>query len=439
MVRLRENNDEIDELIKLLWINDREEVYNGEEEPEEPTEAIKALTALGTPVVSHLIELLENPRTYTAEYAIRILGDIGDERAIVPILTVLEEHPIDEVREEAQIALEKFGERAREPILQYLKRHGEEGDVSGVNIVLELVEDLKSQSTFETAVALLASKDEEIRELITEWFGKYGDKCAVPHLKQMLADPKLRTLAMTSIKSLVEVAEYRTLIAPYEKERMARYEREITSSLRDIRRTYDEEHGTRFLGDDSESLNFVAREDEIMQGVLDMAFSVVNLLETEVLGAPDEVEAVRNTVEALMKKRWQFEGDYGEELELTRDRIYGIRYTQERTHSRLASHFYEVRSDLVLWLRQQEFRVIWRKGQAYILFARKGPKAKQIGCIVELKRPTDRRRTQDTVKLDLWGDSWAEPEMDAFCVAFWEKITAKATQVGGKLLDETNT
>ena len=433
-----EHNEEIDELIELLWINDREAVYNDEEEPKEPTDAIKALTALGIPVVNPLIELLENPRTYAAEYAIRILGDIRDERAIVPILTVLEEHPVDEVREEAQIALEKFGECAREPILQYLKRHGEEGDVSGVRIALELVEDLKSQSTFETAVALLASKDEEIRELVTEWFGKYGDKRAVSHLKPLLADPNLRRIVMTSLRSLVEVVEYRTLIVPYVERRMDEYERQITRSLRDIRWAYDEKRGTRFLGDGAESLNFVTREDEIMQEVLGMVFSVVNLLEEEVLGAPDEVEAVRRAVDALMMKRLQFVDDYREELEITRDEIYGIRCTQERTYSRLASHFYEMRSDLVPWLRQQEFRVVWRKKREETLFARKGPKDQRIGCIVELVEPTDRRRTQGTVELSLWGKGWAESEIEAFCVAFWERIAAKATEVGGRLLNEAN-
>ena len=434
-----DHHEEIDALIELLWINDREAVYNDEEEPKEPTGAIKALTALGTPVVNPLINLLENPRTYAAEYAIRILGDIGDECAIVPILTVLEEHPMDEIWEEAQIALEKFGELAQEPILQYLKRHGEEGDVSGVDIALELVEDLKSQTTFEASVALLASKNEEIRELVTEWFGKYGDKRAVPHLMQLLdEDLILSRIAMGSLRSLLEVVEYRTLITPYVERRMDEYKRRITRDLKDIQRAYDEEYGTRFLGDDAESLNFVAREDEIMQGVLGMAFWAVYLLEEQVLGAPDEIKAVRKAVEALMKKNWEFESDYNEELELTRDRIYGIRYTQERTYSRLASYFYELRNDLVPWLRQQEFSVVWRKKREETLFARKGPKDQRIGCIVELVEPTDRRRTQGTVELNLWGEGWAESEMEAFYVVFWERIAAKATEVGGKLLNKTN-
>lgn len=434
-----DHHEEIDALIELLWINDREEVYNDEEEPEEPTDAIQALTALGKPVISPLIELLNNPRTYAAEYAIRILGDIGDERAIAPLLIVLGEDAMEEVWEEATIALKKFGERAQEPILQYLKQSYEAEDAIGVKDALELLEDLKSQSTFEAAVALLASKNEEIRELVTEWFGKYGDKRAVPHLMQLLdEDLILSRIAMGSLRSLVEVVEYRKLITPYVERRMDKYQRQITRGLRDIQRAYDEEYGSRFLGDDTESLNFVAREDEIMQGVLHMAFWVVNLLEEQVLGAPDEVKAVQKAVEALMQKHWQFEDNYEEELELTRGRIYGIRYTQERTYSRLASHFYELRNDLVPWLRQQKFSVVWRKGQARILFARKGLKTQRKGCIVELTQPTDRRRTQGTVELSLWGDGWAESEIEAFYEAFWERIAAKATEVGGKPLNKTN-
>ena len=434
-----DHQEEIDALIELLWINDREEVYNDEEEPEEPTDAIQALTALGKPVISPLIELLNNPRTYAAEYAIRILGDIGDERAIAPLLIVLGEDAMEEVWEEATIALKKFGERAQEPIIQYLKQSYEAEDAIGVKDALELLEDLKSQSTFEAAVALLASTNEEIRELVTEWFGKYGDKRAVPHLMQLLdEDLILSRIAMESLRSLVEVVEYRTLITPYVERRIDEYKRRITRGLRDIQRAYDEEYGTRFLGDDSKSLNFVAREDEIMQGVLHMALWVVNLLEEQVRSAPDEVKAVRKAVEALMYKHWQFDDDYEEELEVTRGRIYGIRYKQERTYSRLASHFYELRSDLVPWLRQQGFRVVWRKKREGTLFARRGPKDQRIGYIVELVEPTDRRRTQGTVELSLWGNDWDEPAMEAFCVAFWERIAAKATEVGGRLLDEAN-
>lgn len=434
----KNHNEKIDKIITLLWINDREEVYEWEEEPEEPIDAIKALTALGKPVVDPLIEILKYTRTYAAVYAIRILGDIGEEHAIAPLITVLEDNnTIQDVWEEAEIALEKFGERAREPILQFLKRSGEEEYIFGVDKALELLVNFKSQPIFEAAVTLLSSKDEGIREIVAMWFGKYGDKRAVPHLKQLLADPMVSTAAMKSLRSLVGVEEYRTLIAPYVEERMVGYERHITRLLNDIRMAYDEEHGTRFLGDDAESLNFVAREDEIMEGVVRMVDTVAGLLEAEVLGTPDIVEAVRKVVEALNKKHIQFEDDYKEELGITR-MIFFPRWTQERTYSRLATHFDELRSDLVLWLKQQGFRVVWLKWRENMLFAWKGTKAQQIGCIVKLEGPTDHRRTQGTVNLRLWGEGWAESEMEAFYMPFWERIAAKVTEVGGRLLNEAN-
>lgn len=438
---MRENqNEEIDKLIKLLWVNDREEVYDGWEELEEPKDAIKALTAFGKPVVGPLIKLLQYTKTFAAEYASRILGDIGDERAIAPLLTVLEDNDTDsEVWEAAKNALKKFGKRAQQPILQYLKQRGEEEDYYGVDAALELLEDFKSQSLFEAAVALLSAKNKDIHRLVALWFGEYGDKRAVPYLKQLLEDPGLRTATMKSLGRLVEVSEYRTLIAPYVEKRMAEYKHRITNLLEDISWAYDEKYGTRFQGDGSESLNFVAREDEIMKNALKIAFTIAKLLEEELLGVSSEVESVWGAMKALEQKHRQFEDYNEEELELTRDEIYGIHCKQKRTYSRLASYFDELQNDLVPWLRQQDFKVVWRKQLKETMFVRKCTEIQRIGCIIKLIRPYNRRKTQGTVQLHLWGEDRSDPEMEAFYVAFWERIAAKATEVGGKLLDEANT
>ena len=441
LIHLRKHLDEeIKKLIEALWVNDREEVYDGWEDPEEPTDTIKALIKIRTPVISPLIDVLFRPDTYAAAYACRILGDIGDEVTIPPLIVMLEDiDAVDsEVLDAAKDALRKFGERALEDILYYLKGRGEKEDYDGVEVGLELLEGFKSQAIFETVVSLLSTKNKDIHISVALWLGEYGDKRAVPHLTKLLEDLKTRNAALFSLRKLVGISEYRELITPYVEERMAEYEHNIKYILKDISWAYDDEYGTRFQGDDAESLNFVAKEDEIMREVLRLTSIFARILEEHVLSAPNEVKAIRDAVQALEEKHERFESDHWEELRLTRNEIYGINNIEKRTYSRLASYFDELQSDLVPWLRKQGFQVVWKKPQKKPIFARKGTEAQQIGCIIDFDRPSDLRKTQGTVKIRLWGSEWSEIEVERFQKAFWERIESKVNEVGGSFLDEAN-
>jgi len=115
----------IDKLIEELKANDKDfDRYFDEEglliksAPEEPRKAIDELARMGGDAVEPLLELLKDKETWSIGYAIEVLGEIRDGRAIKPLIELLGEgFDIDEISE----ALLKIGPPVLEPILEYLK------------------------------------------------------------------------------------------------------------------------------------------------------------------------------------------------------------------------------------------------------------------------------------------------------------------------------
>lgn len=103
---MTKNNIEskIKRLIKELKRYDDED---NKKEVKKELEKIKdKIVSIGKPAVPHLIELLSNQKTWSSCFAARALGEIGDMRAIAPLVDALEEKELGEYAKEA---LKKFG------------------------------------------------------------------------------------------------------------------------------------------------------------------------------------------------------------------------------------------------------------------------------------------------------------------------------------------
>lgn len=100
----KETKEQIDNLIQGL------KKYDGRELSKERKQELKTikneLVALGKQAVPKLIQVLSNHDGWSAHFATDTLGEIGDERAIEPLVAVLEEKDLGK---SAQEALVKFG------------------------------------------------------------------------------------------------------------------------------------------------------------------------------------------------------------------------------------------------------------------------------------------------------------------------------------------
>ncbi len=104
MAKRGKNLEEIKRLIKEL------KKYDGTKYStkgkEELREIRDKLISIGKPAVSQLIEVLNRYRDQSSSHAANALGKIGDKRAIIPLVEMLEE---PELGEDAKEALKKFG------------------------------------------------------------------------------------------------------------------------------------------------------------------------------------------------------------------------------------------------------------------------------------------------------------------------------------------
>jgi len=87
----RESDGEVQALIAALRQHDGDKDYNNERKREELSRVRDRLVAAGKAAVPHLIEVMADHDTWSIYYAVEALGEIGDERAIRPLVDLLED------------------------------------------------------------------------------------------------------------------------------------------------------------------------------------------------------------------------------------------------------------------------------------------------------------------------------------------------------------
>lgn len=167
---MTENSKKISELIEELKVNDQEDIYEAEEEPEEP-EAISELIKIGRPAVEPLLMLscAEGvDGNWSAVYAVKILGEIGDLAAIEPLIfrLVVVQGESTFITNEIIEALRKFSLASIETLLHWSKEEGHESPE--IYYVLDKIMgdfpfyDDRISNTF---IKALSSSSEEIRSV----------------------------------------------------------------------------------------------------------------------------------------------------------------------------------------------------------------------------------------------------------------------------------
>jgi HEAT repeat protein len=132
------------------------------------------------------------------------LGEIGDPRAVKPLIAVLKDHKED-VRKAAAIALGKIGDpRAVEPLIAVLK------EIEGVvfrgvcRAAAEALGEIGDPRAVEPLIAALKDKDEYVRKAAAIALGEIGDPRAVEPLTNALqyGGPELRKAAAEALDKL---------------------------------------------------------------------------------------------------------------------------------------------------------------------------------------------------------------------------------------------
>lgn len=142
-------------------------------------DAIYAFVKIGESAVNPLIQILEGDDNYVRINAARALGEIGDKRAIKPLIQALED---DYVRKDAADALVKIGEPAVKPLIQIFESGNKYVRCCVVNALAE-IGDKRAVKPF---IQALESIDENISVLAAIALGEIGDKRAIKPLTRKL-------------------------------------------------------------------------------------------------------------------------------------------------------------------------------------------------------------------------------------------------------------
>ncbi|BBB48019.1 HEAT repeat domain-containing protein [Pelolinea submarina] len=123
--------------------------------------------------------LLLNENTDRAILIAPILALIGDERAIEPLIELLEDENIS-TRREATIALGKTGDkRAVDPLIAVLEDEDSNVSLNAANALLEIID----ENSIDRLFAMLESKNSYTRQYTAELLGYLGNSQAIEPLK----------------------------------------------------------------------------------------------------------------------------------------------------------------------------------------------------------------------------------------------------------------
>lgn len=165
---------------------------------------IDFLKKMDTSAVSHLIIELKNNSMNIRKGAIKALGEIGDLRAVEPLIALLKyqdnQKEIIDLFEKFEIvnALTKIGKQGIPQLVNAIKKNDE-------NIrkgVVEVLGRLKDKSTSPSLINLLKDKNKDVRIKTIFALGEIGDKAAIKPLVIILRDKKYSEESLESVKAL---------------------------------------------------------------------------------------------------------------------------------------------------------------------------------------------------------------------------------------------
>jgi len=171
---------------------------------------INFLKGSGSEAVDSLLSLLENEdgSTRLSMNAVTALGEIGDPKAILPLIKLLEfGNPSIEKRviEKRVIdALSRFGDQAVKPVIECLKT-GKEPSYCWAEILQKI-----GKPAVMSLVATLKDKDAWVRCTSVETLGQIGDERAIEPLLKTVTD-KDASVRLESIETLGQIGDERAI------------------------------------------------------------------------------------------------------------------------------------------------------------------------------------------------------------------------------------
>ncbi|MFX1520422.1 MAG: HEAT repeat domain-containing protein [Promethearchaeota archaeon] len=163
------------------------------------------------------LQRLQDEDSKVKESALYALGELGDERAVEPLIKMLED-PSSNIRKGAAVALGWLKDtRAVEPLLKYLQK-AQASEFSSITYALSELKDMKA---VEPLIQMaLEGKSQQIRKPCIRALGKMNDKRAIIPLIEILTNKKeardFHTFTREILDKMLDEEGIKTLIQAFE-------------------------------------------------------------------------------------------------------------------------------------------------------------------------------------------------------------------------------
>lgn len=203
------------------------------EKPRKIKKQIKEIERSGKKSVPHLIRLLKEEDTFIRISAMSSLGRIKDERAVAPLINILQNDKNDDVRISATTVLGHLGDAEAVPALKEA--------LTDNNKMIQIraagsLGMLNDSSGYATVYGYTGDADINIKANALQAFGLIGDERAISILGKYKDDREYRLskAARISLRQIAIATEYRIALQKY-KEAVAKAKRQalIEFSLTD--------------------------------------------------------------------------------------------------------------------------------------------------------------------------------------------------------------
>jgi HEAT repeat protein len=148
----------------------------------------KSLQKFGLQISKQLIELLKHNRRAVRKTAADVLGNIGEPRAVGPLLELLKDRDIDVVIS----SIESLGKTGDGTILESLIPFLNNSDYKIRESTITAMGEIGEQLATENLIPLLRDDQEPVRLAASKALGKIGDPHAINYLIEALKDGSLK-------------------------------------------------------------------------------------------------------------------------------------------------------------------------------------------------------------------------------------------------------
>jgi len=149
---------------------------------------VEALLNIGYPAVSPLIELSYNGNRNERCLATKILGKIGDVKAVEPLNRVLQNDSLPDVKFSAAEALERIGGAAVNPLINSL--HVKDQTVR--KYATDALGFIGDKRALNSLISLLEDQDKEVREKADKAIHRICQKCNLDY-QQVIKESQNKT------------------------------------------------------------------------------------------------------------------------------------------------------------------------------------------------------------------------------------------------------